>query len=189
MGAASQQITFEDPDGNEVTEEWYFQLDESDAAEMDIVHDLIEMENPDQYLRDIVEKKDSRALLNLWRELLLGSVGKRDGKLIVKGPEIVREFRWGGAYRKFFSELITSEDAGASFFIQIMPQRIQDQAGARAQELSKKYSNEELLAMDDEDFYKVAGTSDLREMDQRFMTLMMNRLSNKRNADPEAPAA
>ena len=177
MGAAFQEISFTNPDGERVTETWWFELDETDAIEMDIIHELIQQGDPETYLRGIVERKDSRALLNLWREMLVASVCKREGKLLVKGPEIVKEFRFGGAYRQFFSELITSEDAGASFFVKIMPQRLHQQGEP---EKAPDYSNTELLAMSDEDFYKAAGTSDLREMDKRFTTLAMNRLSNKK---------
>jgi len=180
MGAASQEITFTDPDGVRKTETWWFQLDETDAIEMDIIHELIQRGNPEKYLREIVEKQDSRALLNLWRDMLLASVCKREGNLLVKGEEIFKEFRFGGAYRQFFSELIQSDDAGAWFFVKIMPERLQQQA---EQEAAKAYSNEELLAMSDEDFFKAAGTSDLREMDKRFMTLSMQRLSNSKLED------
>jgi hypothetical protein len=185
MGAAHQEITFTDPDGNRVTETWWFQLDETDAIEMDVIHELIQKGDPETYLRGIVERKDSRALLDLWRDMLIASVCKREGKLLVKGPEIVKEFRFGGAYRQFFSELITSDDAGASFFVKIMPERLHQQAAEAAR---PDYSNQELLDMSDEDFYKAAGTSDLREMDKRFMTLAMQRLSNKKmTEDVELP--
>lgn len=177
MGAAFQEISFTNADGEQVTETWWFELDETDAIEMDVIHELIQKGDPEAYLRGIVERKDSRALLNLWRDMLLASVCKREGKLLVKGPEILKEFRFGGAYRQFFSELITSDDAGAWFFTKIMPDRVRQQA---EKETAKKYTNDELLAMTDEEFYKAAGTSDLREMDKRFMTLAMNRLSNSK---------
>ena len=173
MGAAKQEITFTTPDGVQKTEEWWFELDETDAIEMDVIHDLIQMGNPEEYLRDIVEKKDSRALLNLWRDMLIASVCVREGDLLVKGPDVVKRFRYGGAYRQFFSELITSEDAGASFFVKIMPQRLSQQAAQEA--ARRQYTNDELLAMSDEDFFKAAGSSDVRDMDQRFMTLAMQR--------------
>lgn len=172
MGAAVQEITFTDVDGEKITETWYFQLDESDAAEMDLIHELLKMGNPEQYLRDIVENHDSRALLNLWRDLLLASVGKRKGKLIIKGPEIVEEFRYGGAYRAFFSELITKDDAGASFFVKIMPENIQQQV---SEEVSRTYTDEELLAMTWPEFYKAAGTEKIEEMDKRFIPVAFKR--------------
>jgi hypothetical protein len=111
--------------------------------------------------------------------MLIASVCKREGKLLVKSKEITKEFRFGGAYRQFFSELITADDAGASFFVQIMPQRLHQQ---EVEDVVQNFSNEVLLAMSDEDFYKAAGTSDLREMDKRFMTLATNRLINKKGA-------
>lgn len=172
MGAATKDITFTDVDGEEVTETWHFQLDESDAAEMDLVHELLKMGNPEQYLRDIVENKDSKALLNLWRELLMASVGKREGKLIVKDAETLRKFRYGGAYRKFFTELITMDDAGASFFAQIMPDDIQKQMNEKA---APTYTDDELMAMSWPDFYKAAGTDKIEKMDKRFTPIAFRR--------------
>lgn len=176
MGASKQSITFEDPDGNTVTEEWHFQLDETDAIEMDIVHDLLTMDNPEQYLRDIVENKDSRALLQLWRELLIHSVSRREGKLLVKDKETVRQFQYGGAYRQFFSDLITSDDAGNAFFMKIMPTRVQEKA---AEEVARAYSDEELFAMTDEEFNKAAGTTKVEEMDKRFLPIAFRRRVGK----------
>ncbi|QEQ93912.1 hypothetical protein SEA_KARDASHIAN_47 [Streptomyces phage Kardashian] len=175
MGAARKEITFTTPDGVQKTEEWWFELDETDAIEMDVIHDLIQQGNPEEYLKGIVDRKDSRALLNLWRDMLIASVCQREGDLLVKSPEITKQFRFGGAYRQFFSELITSDDAGASFFVQIMPQRLHQQEAGQTREPT----NEELLAMSDEDFYKAAGSTDVRDMDKRFMTLAMQRKTAK----------
>jgi hypothetical protein len=180
MGAVMQPITFPDIDGNVVTEEWWFQLDETDAIEMDILHDALKSDgDPESFLQGIMDRKDSKMLLRLWKEILLNSVGRREGKKIVKDKATVDEFQYGGAYRKFFGEIITSEDAGVKFFMNLMPQDVQQKAAEKA---ARTYSNDELLAMNDEEFYKAAGTSDLRNMDQRFMTLAMNRLSNQKNA-------
>jgi hypothetical protein len=185
MGAAHEDITFVDPDGNQVTETWWFQLDESDAAEMDLIHELLATGSPDKYLQDIVKNNDSKALLNLWRELLLASVCKREGKLLVKGPDVVKQFRWGGAYRQFFYELIRKDDMGSEFFLQIMPDHIRSKA---KEEVAKSYTEEELLAMTDEQFYAAAGSSDLRDMDKRFTTIAMHRLSNKKNKEDASAA-
>lgn len=180
MGMVKKDITFVDVDNETVTETWYFSLDEEDAAGMDIIHEAIKTGDADGHLRKIFNGEDTRALLDLWRELLMVAVAKREGKLLLKDEAIKREFRFGGAYKKLFSEIVSSEDAGASFFMDIMPKHVVQQAQEQA---AKDYSNEELLAMTDEDFYKAAGSSDLRDMDQRFMTLAMQRLNNKRNAE------
>ena len=172
MGAVKRKITFTDPDGVEVTEDWWFQFDESDAVEMDYVHDLLKMDNPQKYLDDIAKNKDTKTLLGLWRELLLASAGKRDGKLIDKDKAVVRQFRYGGAYRALFSELISEDDAGASFFRDIMPERVQKQMH---EEVTRRYSDEELYAMSDDEFYKAAGTDKVEEMDKRFLPIAFRR--------------
>jgi hypothetical protein len=171
MAAVKKEITFEDLDGNEVTEEWYFRLEEADVVDMDLAHE----KDPAAYLKKIVEDHDSRALLALWKELLFRSVGKREGSLLVKRPEYVDEFMYGGAYNKFFQELITSEDIGAEFFTSILPQRIQERV---KEEQNRTYTKDELLAMSDEEFDAIAGT-DTKNMSQEHFQIAFQRRSQK----------
>lgn len=176
--AVKRVIQFQDLDGNPAEVEYYFDLNQADALEMDVVHDLAQMDNPLAYLKKIVDDKDSRKLLALWKELLFNSVGKREGQLLIKGEEVVREFRHSGAYNQLLSELIESDDAGASFFVSIMPAEIQQKA---AQEQTRHYSKEELLSMPDDQFELVAGT-DIRNMSKEHMQIAMQRLTNSKAA-------
>lgn len=171
MSVVKRNISFQDLDGNPVEEEWYFELSEADAAEMDLAHH----ENVEAYLTDILERKDSKSWMAVLKEIMIAAVGKREGKLLVKDDAIRREFKFGGAYKQFFSELIEMEDAGNQFFVSVMPQNIQAKV---AEELNKKYSKEELLAMTDEEFAKVAGT-DVAEMSKEHMQIAFVRKTSK----------
>jgi hypothetical protein len=171
-----KDITFTDVDGETVTEKYYFSVDEEDAADLEVIHQAIATGDPDTHLRKIFSGENTRALLDLWRELLMVAVAKREGKLLVKDPEVKRHFRYGGAYKKLFSEIVASEDAGAAFFMEILPGHVVQQA---KEQVAQDYSNTELLAMSDDDFYKAAGTTDIRDMNQRFMTLAMQRRNNE----------
>lgn len=179
MAAVRKVISFTDIDGNPVTEEWWFQLGLTDAMEMDFFHEG----DPGKYFMEIVQNQNSRQLLKVWRDLLFASVGVRkeiDGrKILVKNDEVRERFQHGGAYEQFFSEIIESDDAGASFFQDILPEELKKKAAEQA-ELPKSYTDHELLDMSDEEFYAAAGTSDLKLMDKRFTTLAMRRLSNSK---------
>jgi len=172
MGAVKRTISFVNADDEEVTEEWHFQLDESDAVDMQIMHDILATGDPETHLHAIVQNRDSRALLNLWREMLFAAACKREGKLLLKDPDIQREFRYGGAYRQLFSELITADDGGVEFFMSIMPKHIREQA---AEQAKQGYSDEELLSMSDEDFVKAAGGDNAMNWDRRFLNIATQR--------------
>jgi hypothetical protein len=61
----------------------------------------------------------------------------------------------------------------------IMPKHIQEQAEAEARQLtSEEFTDQELLDMPDEDFFKAAGTSNAMKMDKRFLNLAMARRNN-----------
>lgn len=172
--AVKRTIHFKDIDGNDVEEDWYFSLDKSDVLDMDIVHH----ENVEEYLAEILKNKDSRRMLELWRELIFRSVAKREANLLVKDDEVLREFKFGGAYRQFFSEILEMEDAGAAFFMSIMPADIQAKV---AQEQAREYSKDELLEMTDEEFAKVAG-KDETSMSREHLLIAFQRRNGKKAA-------
>lgn len=171
MAVIPKEITFTNHDGEQVTETWWFGLEPADVVDMEIAH----LPNPAEYLTQILKDHDSRALLELWRELLWRSVGKRVGKLFVKDQETLREFKFGGAFNQFFTDLCTSEDAGASFFTSILPENIQQKI---QEEQTKEYTKDELLAMSDEDFERIAGTDTKKMSEAHFMIAYERRSRN-----------
>lgn len=174
--AVKRTICFKDLDDQDVKQDWYFSLDKADIVEMDIIHEHSgSEEDVMKYLQSILKEKRSRELLDLWKELLFRAVGKRVGSLLVKDEEAVREFRYGGAYRQFFSEIIEMPDAGSAFFLSIMPTDVQAKV---AEQQARLYSKDELLAMTDEEFAEVAGT-DVTEMSKEHMQIAFLRKTSK----------
>ncbi|WPJ30659.1 hypothetical protein [Streptomyces phage Psst1] len=157
------------PDGVLVDSEYWFSLGKTDMAEMELAH----MENPGEYLQDLIDNKDSRGMMDLWQEMLFRSVGIRDGDLIDKGEKVIRQFKGSGAYEEFFSELIAEPDAGFSFFISIMPADIQKKITEQTPE-EREYTDQELLDMDESEFRKIAGPNEAN-WDRRFLMLGMRR--------------
>lgn len=175
--AVKRTISHNDLDGNPVSEDWYFTLGKTDVLEMDVVHDH---EDVPAYLAAILKdaKNHSRDILELWKEMLFRSVGQREGNLLVKDDAILRKFRYSGAYEQFLSELLDEDDAGASFFMAIMPKEIQDRVSA---EQNKKYEKEEMLAMTDAEFSKAFGT-DETAWDREVLVVAMQRQHHKNAA-------
>jgi hypothetical protein len=172
--AVKRVISFEDLDGNPVEQEWYFTLSEADASDMDLAHH----ENLEEYLTDVLKRKDSKTWLAILKDLLFASVGKREGNLLVKDESVLREFKFGGAYKQLFSELIEMDDAGAEFFNSIMPAKIQAKI---AEEQGKTYTKDEMLAMTDDEFTKAFGT-DQTAWDREVLLVAMQR----KTAGPKA---
>lgn len=167
MAMVMRSISFTNISGEDVTEDWYFLLDESDAVDMELVH------RPDveDFLTDIVKNRDSRNLIDVYRQILFASVGKKDGNLFVKDEETLREFKLGGAYRKLFSELLDMDDAGAEFFNTFMPEKIMQKAREQAE---KVWTEGELLAMTDQEFEGVAG-KDEKDWSREHLLIAMKR--------------
>jgi hypothetical protein len=170
--AVKRSITVTDLDDNEVTEDWYFSLGRTDVLEMNVVHDYADVP---AYLTSIMKDagNHSREILDLWKEMLFHSVGQREGNLLVKDEAIVRKFRFSGAFEKFLGELLEEDDAGASFFMSIMPSDVQEQIKTNQ---SKVYEKEEMLAMTDEEFDRLIGT-DLRDMTKEQQLIAFQRRS------------
>ena len=120
-----KSITYEDFNGNEVTEEFAFHLSKAE---------LIEMEAERRgglaaYLQHIVDSNDGAAIINAFKDLLLRSIGKvsEDGKRFVKSEEIRNDFMQSPAYSEMFMELATDAGAAAEFVNAIIPKGLGDQ--------------------------------------------------------------
>lgn len=172
--AVKRTISHEDLDGNPISEDWYFTLGKTDVLEMDIVH---EHDDVPAYLASILKdaKNHSREILELWKEMLFRSVGQRKGNLLVKDEATLQKFRYSGAYEQFLGELLDEEDAGASFFMSIMPKEVQNQI---TQEQTKVWTKDEMLAMSDEEFDRHFGT-DLRDMTKEQQLVAFQRRTGK----------
>lgn len=112
-------ITFEDYDGNERTEDFYFNLDERDITKME----LGTTGGLDQYIQKIAAEKDLPKIIELFEELIDASYGEKsaDGKYFMKTAEALMKFKSTQAYSDLYMELATNEDAAAEFINGITP--------------------------------------------------------------------
>lgn len=121
-----ETITYNDYNGSERTEDFYFNLTEAESMEMEMstTGGLSEM------IRRIVAAQDTPAIIKIFKELILKAYGEKspDGKRFIKSPEISKAFSETEAYSKLFMELATDANAAARFVNGIIPNKETDQA-------------------------------------------------------------
>lgn len=112
-------ISYKDFNGNDRTEDFYFNLMESEVLEME----LGETGGLADMMRRIVAAQDMPALVKIFKDLVLKAYGEKspDGKRFVKSKEISDAFSQTEAYSKLFMELATDDVAAAKFATGILP--------------------------------------------------------------------
>lgn len=121
-------ITFEDLDGNKVTEDFYFNLSKSELIKMEAATEG----GISKQLKDVVASDDKAKILALFEDIVLKTYGERgeDNKTFLKSPEISRRFSQTGAYDVLFMELLGNEKAAAEFIRALMPADLMAQVQA-----------------------------------------------------------
>lgn len=113
-------ITYTDYNGNERTEDFYFNLTEAEIMEMEMstAGGLAES------IQRIVKAQDAPAIIKIFKDLVLKAYGVKspDGKRFIKNASLREEFEQTEAYSKLFMELATDEDAAAEFVNGIVPE-------------------------------------------------------------------
>lgn len=112
-------ITSTDYNGNERTEDFYFNLTEAEIMEMEMstAGGLAES------IQRIVAAKDAPAIIKIFKDLVLKAYGVKspDGKRFIKNAALREEFEQTAAYSNLFMELATDADAAAEFVNGIVP--------------------------------------------------------------------
>lgn len=114
-------ITYTDYNGNERTEDFYFNLTNAEVMELEMSTSggLTEM------ISRIVAAQDAPAIIKIFKDLILKAYGEKslDGKRFVKSAEISDAFSQTEAYSQLFMELATDADAAANFVNGIVPKQ------------------------------------------------------------------
>lgn len=112
-------ITFTDYDGNERTEDYWFNISKAE---------LVELENSvkgglKKILEKAVQEKDGPKIMSIFKEIILKAYGVKsnDGRRFMKDPDITRDFIETEAYVNLFMELATDEKAGNAFMEGVLP--------------------------------------------------------------------
>lgn len=123
-------IAYTDYNGNERTEDFYFNLSKAETLEMEMstTGGLSEM------VRKIVAAQDTPALIKTFKYLILKAYGEKspDGKHFVKSESVSTAFSQTEAYTQLFMELATDADAAAKFVNGIVSSNADNSAAAPA---------------------------------------------------------
>lgn len=115
-------MTYVDYNGNERTEDFYFNLSKAEVMEMEMstTGGLAEM------IQRIVAAQDAPAIIKVFKDLVLKAYGVKspDGKRFIKSEALKEEFSQTEAYSNLFMELATDADAAAKFVNGIVPQDV-----------------------------------------------------------------
>ena len=122
-------VTYTDFNGNERTEDFYFNLTQVELAELDlgvsgVSGGLLGL------LEKIVREKDQRQIVEYFKKIVLMAYGEKsvDGRRFVKSEEIRNGFAPTEAYSKIFMELAQDADAASAFVNGIMPKEVIEEA-------------------------------------------------------------
>lgn len=125
-----ETITYEDYNGNQRTEDHYFNLTETELMKMEMSMNggLAEM------IQRVVAAQDAPSIIKVFDEMILNSYGQKslDGKRFIKvdenGRRLADDFKQTEAYSQLFMKLATDADAAAKFVNGIMPAKLAEKA-------------------------------------------------------------
>lgn len=117
-------ITYNDYHGEERTEDFYFNLTQSELTEME----LSKKGGMVATMEKVISEKDTPKLMQLFKQIIAQSYGEKspDGRKFMKSPEILEDFEQTLAYDKLFMELATDADKASEFINGIMPTHVLD---------------------------------------------------------------
>lgn len=132
-----KSITYEDFDGNEVTEDYYFHLSKAELIEMEMSH----KGGFEKYLTAIVEAEDGAKIIAEYKKLVLMTYGQKseDGKRFVKTQALRDDFESTEAFSQLFMELCTNAELAAEFVNGVIPRGLAENIAKLAE--TKKESS------------------------------------------------
>ena len=119
-----ETIKYFDYDGNERTENFYFNLTKAECMEME----LSTNGGLEKSIQRIIETQDHAQIVKTFKEIILKAYGEKspDGKHFFKSPEISAAFASTEAYSELFMRLASSADEATRFINGIIPQIPED---------------------------------------------------------------
>lgn len=113
-------MTYNDFDGNPVTEDFYFNLTKAELLELQVGT----KGGFNEHLQKIVDSNDPGVIVEEFKKIILMAYGKKsdDGKRFIKSDQLRDEFTQTEAYSDLFIELATNDRSASDFINAIVPQ-------------------------------------------------------------------
>ncbi len=131
-------ITYTDFDDNEVTDIFYFHISEPELIDLEVENE----KGLQHFLRKIIETKDNKALVDMFKRLVLMSYGEKsaDGKRFVKNDQLRTEFSQTAAYNKLFMDMALDFNVAAEFIKGILPKSMTGNFDQAIKEVSAEHA-------------------------------------------------
>lgn len=121
-------ITFEDLEGRQITEDFYFNLSRAEIIEMEVS----EKEGLRETLQKVIKEDDRQKIIGYFKKIILAAYGikSEDGRRFIKSDDLRQSFSQTDAYSALFMELATDANAAAEFMNGIVPAGLAAEAQA-----------------------------------------------------------
>ena len=120
-------ITYTDYNGNQRTEDFYFNLSKAELMEME----MGTSGGLSSFVERIIAAQDTPEMIKIFKELILKAYGEKspDGKRFVKSKELSEEFSQTEAFSELFMELALNSESASAFVNGIIPRDLEKQIG------------------------------------------------------------
>ena len=117
-------VKYVDYNGNERTEDLYFNLSQAEVAEME----LSVQGGLSNRIKKVVDSQEIPEILKMFKEFILLSYGVKsdDGRQFIKSEEQSKNFSQTEAYNVLFMELASDDKKAIAFLEGILPNAPQD---------------------------------------------------------------
>jgi len=106
-------VTYLDYDGNERTEDFYFNLNKVELTELQtsVPGGLANR------VKELASTKNEKEIFELFRDLILNAYGEKspDGRRFIKNAAIRSDFAQTSAFDKIFEEIADNEESATAF--------------------------------------------------------------------------
>lgn len=119
-----ETVTYNDLNGKERTESFYFHFYESEILEMELSTEGGFAER----IKRIVDAKEQTKLIKVIKNFVLDAYGVKsdDGRQFIKNDEERAKFEQCPAYSKIFMKLVMDDEAAAKFVNGVIPEGMKD---------------------------------------------------------------
>lgn len=129
-----KNIKYVDYDGNERTEDFYFNMNKAEVIELQ----LGTVGGLTKTLEKIVQEKDTSRIIEYFKTIILKAYGEKsaDGRRFIKSQELRDAFEQTEAYSELFMELARDAKMAAEFINGVLPKEAADAIGVETTDVN-----------------------------------------------------
>lgn len=122
-------ITYEDYNGVQRTEDFYFNLTKVECMELE--YETVEGGSLSESINTLIEAKDMGTVIKTIKQIVLTAYGVKspDGKRFIKSDELRDAFEQSPAFEEVYWELVSDAEKAADFISGIVPSAVRDTLG------------------------------------------------------------